>query len=176
MAIYKSEGDMDMREIKSVELGFENCEVLSVPVKFIGWLELNEVKVKNHMVKTNGIEFRETKEISKFVLVINRGFEAERGAFLTNWSIEKPLTRIISYNDVTSVKINYTDETSEDFYVKYVGTSEAYFAENVLQKSKRNSYGDVFLTIGNFEEDFFMDDLIEHTGFLKNTLMFKENE
>lgn len=128
------------------------------------------------MVKTNGTEFRETKEIGKFVLVINRGFEAEKDAFLTNWSIEKPLTRIVAYNDITSVTINYTDETLEDFYTNYVGASEAYFAENTLQKTKRNSYGDVFLTIGNFEEDFFMDDLIEHTGFLKNTLMFKENE
>lgn len=163
-----------MKDIKLVELVFENCEVLNVPIEFIGLLEINGIRTKRSMLKNRSEgKFTETTFIDNFAMAINRKLNDSKEHFETTWSTEYPLTRIDAFNDITGINIFFTDETSEEYYPTWVDDGKDEYS-NTLQKSKINSHGDLFLGIdkNTQEQPYFTDDVIEYDRFLSDVLMF----
>lgn len=163
-----------MREIKSVILGFENCEVLEIPYSFIGLMELSNIKTSMSAVKQYGNELTSRQECGTFVMALNRGLNGSKEHYLTSWSMEKPIDRIHSYKDIVSVEIVFTDETKDEFYLNWDETDDGY--TNVNQNTQMNKLGDLFIEVRSDSDVYFNEDIIDNKGFTENILQFRNQD
>lgn len=160
-----------MREIKSVEMVFENCEGLDVPYSLIGLLELKGIETTMSMVAKYGKNLKETKTCKEFAIALNRGLNGSKECYVTKWSTEKPIDRIHAYQDIVSVTLKFEDGSEDEYYLDWKEDESNPF-DNGYQKSSMNSYGDLFIEVSSNEELYFKDGVVDDKGFIKSILGF----
>lgn len=148
--------------IKEIELVFENCEVITIPGKYIGRFYVGNIRKSLSRIAVNSTRMYETAK--KIVIEIHKDAETQNRPFGTE-DDDSTFDRILKWNDITSIEITledaYNKENKEEHYVFYtdwIGDSEY---ENEGQKSKRSELGHLYIVItkknkkeGHFDKIF----------------------
>lgn len=144
--------------IKEIELIFENCEVITIPGKYIGRFYVGNIRKSLSRIAVNSTRMYETAK--KIVIEIHKDAETQNRPFGTEGD-DSTFDRILKWNDITSIEITledaYNKENKEEHYVFYtdwIGDSEY---ENEGQKSKRSELGHLYIVITkkNKKEGYF---------------------
>lgn len=117
--------------IKSVGIGFENCEYVELPASNIVSFSVSGVTSTYVFDKGNSFAKRELKNCTGFLLEAT----SDTKVFTTMGNELKD--RLLKYGDITSLSLAYTDGSSETFYVVWSDESEG--DENTNQRA--HSYG-----------------------------------
>ena len=168
-----------MNGISKIELGLENCEVITIDGKYIGAFDVSNIQTHirrmgcNYIGKYNSCESFAI-EIHRSGNTVNKPFGIEDVGH--NESI---FDRLLKYRDITSVTVYYDKKNDKyedidtgekaDFYVPYEDEVEgALGSPNVNQKCYINSFGDLYILISKNEtlEDYFDMDEIEDEDML----------
>ena len=118
------------RSVKKVRLVFENCQVLDIPLMFVGrfWLEgITQMIGRTHA----GAPDLWTKA-NEFAIEISREFDQEK------------LELISETSGITWVEITFENGMKLDISLPWQGEE---FCENEYQKSKFNKHGDLFVIV-----------------------------
>lgn len=150
---------LNMKDIKSVEFIFENCEAFNVEAKCFGVLEISDIQTKIGRIAVNSI--------SKFTcanyVAMEIFSEADGKYDFYGEEMKSKLERIQKYQDITSICFTYDDETKETYYVNYKDETEgALGAPNVYQKTYLSTLGNLYLVISendNIADVFDMDEI-----------------
>ena len=134
--------------IKEIELVFENCEVITIPGKYIGRFYVGNICKSLSRIAVNSTRMYETAK--KIVIEIHKDAETQNRQFGTEGD-DSTFDRILKWNDITSIEITledaYNKENKEEHYVfctDWIGDSEY---ENKGQKSKRSELGHLYIVI-----------------------------
>ena len=152
-----------MQNVKSIELVFENCEYVTIPSEFIGTLELDGIRQHISRVASNCIS--KMTAIKNVAIEIFKNADGEHSPFGMESEKTTIFGRITSCDDITSIIVNYDDESSETLYVDYEEEYEGVLgAENKLQTTKTNKFGDVYIVISKQHsfEDYFDEEEINN--------------
>lgn len=130
-----------MKDIKSIELGFENCDGMVIPVEFLKDIVLKDIK--KHIRRTAINAVWEYEKAEYFKVEIKKEFD---GDFNESYLGDNSSTRFqrIAYGDVALVRINFDEKDYKDIYVKWEGES-AY--QNESQSTSTNNNGDLVVII-----------------------------
>lgn len=146
-----------MNGISKIEIGLENCEVITINGKYIGGFNVSNIHTDISRLGCNYIGKMQCCdsfmiEIFRDANVINKpfGYEDENGTYI--------FQRIEQYNDIVNVKIyydekdnNYKDiETGEldNVYVPYEEENEGWLGSpNKYQSTYINKFGDLYIVI-----------------------------
>jgi hypothetical protein len=126
--------DFDVKNIRSIELAFENCEYVILPVYTIGICYAGEVHSEISRIASNA--------------VISSDFVDE--VALEIFPEAEDLTifeRILAFDDVTNLVIEYNDGTSQELSVLYDSDTDALGAPNNNQHSYKSSLNVLYLLI-----------------------------
>lgn len=168
-----------MNGISRIEIGLENCEVITIDGKYIGAFYVENIKTTISRMGCNYIG--KYQSCDSFVIEINRGADCVNKPFGIDDEDSKMsiFKRLLTFRDITSIRIFYdkknekyedveTGETDE-FYVPYEEECEGQLGSpNVYQSCYINSYGDLYIVISKDDkiEDFFDIEEIEDEEFL----------
>lgn len=143
-------------EIKQLKLIFENCETITIDRKYIGALDIDNIKKSISRNACNSIS--SNLSCDSFVISINRKLPIEK---LSSWTIgdvleeRNPLIRIQQYNDITGIEVIYENDTSEYIFIQWGGDSDY---SNEYQKVYVNDFEDVFIVIDKDNDlDYYFD-------------------
>lgn len=158
-----------MNGISRIELGLENCEVITIDGKYIGSFDASNIHTDISRMGCNYIGKSQSCdsfaiEIYRDANIINRPFGIENDD-----DYIKIFERITKYNDITSVTVyydkkddNYKDvETGESdyFYVTYEEENEGQLGSpNIYQSSYINDFGDLYIVIDKDKKIFDLFD------------------
>lgn len=165
-----------MKDVKSIEFIFENCEHFSIDAKYFGALELTNFNTHIQRVASNAIT-----KMSCVGTVAMEIFSEGDGKY--SCFGDEDLTkfeRLKNWNDITALTVVYEDDSEETYYVNY---EEEYLlgSPNALQRSKTNKFGDLYIIISESKcfTDFFDDEEInnkEHMEFAKDMIFRLEEK
>lgn len=132
-----------MKEVKEIQLVLENCEVIYVPVKVIGQINIEGLSRSIYRQACNSIS--DSEECDEFVIQIHRSFDtSEHGSGFTKDDKTLPFKRISDYSDITAIVVKYEDDSEEYIFVPWNEESEY---ENTYQKNLINEWGDLYIVI-----------------------------
>jgi hypothetical protein len=140
------------KEVKQIDVVFENCEVVTFPKEYIGQFYLGELK--------EVISRRACNQIDKHLLADKLILEVrDRAALNTKTYSGNAFDRVKAYDDITHIDIIYEDGSNDYIGLDYdEGESEGILgANNINQKSRINKFGDLELLVGKdlqFEDYF----------------------
>lgn len=126
------------KSIKKVEIVFENCESLIVPIERIGKFVIDDIHKHINRVALNSVEEHETS-MTVFIEIFNR-------------KRNKKLYRISDYKDITQIYLIFDDSSEACYFVNYeepTGHENDLGAPNVNQTTYITDKGDILLTIAN---------------------------
>lgn len=162
-----------MKNLKSIEFIFENCETMIIPAERIGDIFIGDLDTHIHRIACNCIsKVTVAKEI--FIEIFNMNSE------------DKTLKRF-EISDIASIQLNYeTEGNIEDFDIYYVeydepqGQEGYVGAENINQQSYVSSLNNIYILISknNKIETYIDKDKIndkEDVEFRYNILDAKES-
>lgn len=149
-----------MKEIMSIELVLENCEVIKIEREYIGSLFIENITRSISRRAINSIRDSMSAE-EVFIQISSEANKAK--SYSTTWSDNEvsPFERLVRCSDITAVSINYQDGSDEYIYVKWGGESDY---SNVNQTSAVNERtGDLYIAISEKEtaESYFSSFLEE---------------
>lgn len=140
------------REVKSIELYLENCELFTVERKHIG--ELHIGKIERIISRTAINSISEDYVSNEFHIEIHKDANVNSTFF----------KRITSYNDITQITINYEDNTYETLFLHWTGESDQ---ENSSQSSIVSEVnGSLFIVVDEDKSlyDVFEDEISDDTN------------
>lgn len=135
-----------MKDVKSVDFVFENCEVISFKSGYLYEFSLDDIKESIHRIGINMISHVKSSDCCMIILSKNANV-GYKPFGVEDWDEEKIFDRICSHHDITYFTVNYTDGTSENIYIKYKEESESLGAPNVNMDTCINDDGHLFITI-----------------------------
>ncbi|MCM3109886.1 hypothetical protein [Lederbergia lenta] len=149
-------------ELKQVNLILENCEVLEIDRKYIGYFHIGNIKTSINRNACNSI----SKDIvcEDFTIEINRSFKDEELMQYTFGDLSEkrnPIERLLRYPDITALEIVYQDDSKEYIYVDWqVEDGDT----NKNQKNLINNFGDLYIVISENKgiEDFYNNEEINN--------------
>jgi hypothetical protein len=103
-----------MKEVKSVDLVLENCEVIRIPKECIGHLHVSNISRNISRFALNRVTASQCCD----ELFIEISLESNKSSsFVSTWSgnDELPFSRITRRSDITGIDINYEDESNWRF-------------------------------------------------------------
>ena len=155
-----------MRRIDHFELIFENCESFEVSVNSVGVFHIDDIGTKIDRIAVNSIS--EMTIAGEIAIEFFKKADEEYNPFGFEDKSYSKLKRIRTYNDISSIKIFFTDGTDSYIYPVYNEKSDN---SNDYQKTLVSNLGNVYVVISKDKniEDFF--DLREI-----NSKSIKENE
>jgi len=135
---------MDVDNIKSVELAFENGEAISIERKYIGWFYLGKFEriIRGFLYKS----LRDSTFVDEVHIEINAEANANR-VDTRNSEEQYPFERLNQWKDIARITLEYYDGTEESFPVNYDESKGE--GRNAHQKNKTNSFGDLYIVIGD---------------------------
>lgn len=133
--------------VKYIDIVFENCEYVRIPISFVGVFYIGRVSTKIKRTASNAIEKR---EIAKKVFI---EIFAEVDDEILNSCKEGNITmsiinRIVSYSDITQIEVYYEDGSEEQYLVPYKVKDDMNYAPNVYQKNYISKLGHLYVAIG----------------------------
>lgn len=123
---------MNYKELKSIDIVFENCEVCNVPAKCIQWFYISEFRRSMVFQSPNDVFEHEIADFIKLHL-INLDQISE-----SNFGYEF-VSRMNAYNDITHLDFNYEDGTNYYLGVAWGGDSD-YINEYQYVKIDKDKY------------------------------------
>lgn len=152
-----------MRQIESIDIIFENCEVASFKTEHIGAFSLSNITRSIKRIAANSIaEVLECDGL--FVQILSRANTLD--AYVTKDIFKQttpPFQRINAFKDITAVDVQYRNGTNDYVLVDWSDEGVDYY--NEYQTSKINPYtGDLFLVISKKEtvDSYFSKELVEN--------------
>jgi hypothetical protein len=162
---------LDMKDIKSIEFIFENCECFTIDAKYFGVFEMSDIQTKIGRIAVNSIaKFTCANHVAMEIFS-----EADDKYNFYNEEMASKLERIRKHSDITSICLTYDDETEEIYYVNYKDETEGELGTpNVYQKTYLSKSGNLYLVISennNIEDVFDMTELNDKTTMNLNKKM-----
>lgn len=162
-----------MDNVKSITIGFENCETITIPRKHIGVIFIQDIKTEIVRVACNAI----SKVVSANTVAIEIFSEGnvEYLPFGVSPS-EMVFERINECHDITSIDVTYMDGSKETYWTDYEsGDEEGLGAPNIYEKTKISDLGNLYVVISKDKDikDFFSDEDIndsDNMQFIKDML------
>lgn len=149
---FTAKAGMTIKEIKSIELVLENCEVIVVEKESIGTMNLTNIHRSIRRVATNSVsDLLQAEEV--FIQISSKVNHVS--SYSLSLGSGTPFERLMQYGDITAVLINYEDGSEEYIFVDW---SEGCEYNNLYQSSAVNEQtGDLYLVISPKEtvESFF---------------------
>lgn len=139
-----------MKNIKSIELVFENCEGVIIPIECFEEFYIEDLdKLKNE----------DTIKSLRFKIKDNGDIE-----YTTSWSnnIISPLQRISRDNDITNIYIKYEDETEIQLFPNWYDNGYCGSQYNEIQTSELISYNELELIINPNVKTYSLKDVLEY--------------
>ena len=146
-----------MRDIKSIELVFENCESVTFERNVIGTVNIEDIKRVFRRIACNSISSYTTAET--VAIEIFADGNAEYDPFKVD-DKERVFDRIARWIDITYIVIGYENGDAEELYVDYDSgeKDDMLGAPNVNQKTYLSDLGNLYIIISakdvNFEDQF----------------------
>lgn len=134
-----------MKDIQSIELCFENCDVMVIPVEFLTDIVLKDIR--KHIRRTAVNAVWEYEEAEYFKIEVKKEFDGDfKESYFESHFEDNSINRFqrISYNDVVLVRINFDEKDYKDIYVKWGGESNY---QNERQSTSINDNGDLVTII-----------------------------
>lgn len=126
------------KDVKKIEIVFENCETLVIPIERIGQFILDDIHQHISRIALNSVQKHEVAD-TIFIEIFNR-------------KRNKKLYRISDYKDITQIYITYDDSSEECYFTDYrepEGHEDDLGAPNINQTTYITDKGDILLTIAN---------------------------
>lgn len=144
-----------MFSIKHIDLVLENCDVIHIDGKHIGFFILDNIKKTAGIMGCNSFGVRETAEEIFLEISPDANKEYHPLGISSEWTM--PFERLSRYNDITSIDIITDDETLR-YYTNWTGDSDY---ENEAQTSIIGKNGCFYLAITERKtaQEYFADDL-----------------
>ena len=155
-----------MKDIKSVDFVFENCEVINIKGGYLYEFSLDDIKESIHRIGINMLSC--IKSSACCMIIISKNANVGYKPFdVEDWDEVKLFDRICEHHDITYFTLNYTDGTSENIYIKYKEESDSLGAPNVNMDTYINDDGHLFITIceGKYVNDLFATDDLAKGAF-----------
>lgn len=131
-----------MKDIKKVEIVFENCEEVTIERKYIEKLNALDIEICEDYNVCNSFEI----EINKDILdntddkgLCNRYFE--------NCEDKVSIGERLQQNDITQIHICYEDDSKEWFYVNWEDSDSIFGIENINQESDITQNDNLYIVI-----------------------------
>ena len=128
--------------IKEAKIGFENCEVIKLPIEAFENLLIQDISQEIYRCACNAVG-KFTKGEIYFCLF--KSADREHRVFEDCNDVTTVFKRIDNGCDITDIELIYEDGTTEDIYAKWDGESEY---SNINQHSKITDRGDLKVYIG----------------------------
>ena len=151
-----------MKDVKSIEFVFENCDNFEIEAKHFASFQLEEIKSSVFRVACNAISKFQTAYSVVMEIFSDANVDySEFGQFEN----KKKFDRILAFDDITYINLKYSDDTEESFFVDYNGEET-----NENQKSYLSSLGHLYIVIENGKDiwDFFDKEEIENKDHMDN--------
>ena len=148
-----------MKDIKSIEFVFENCEVFSIDACFFSDFSIENTEVRVNRIACNSISRYTVANTIAFCLFK----EANRTYHI--FDIEDEKTTYfdrLKVGDITCINLTYEDDETESFYIDYKEENDALGAPNLNQKVYESDLGDLYIVISeknNIEDVFDMNEI-----------------
>ena len=138
-------------QIKKIELVLENCEVVVVDAKYIGFLLIDAV---SHEITNFGInDIGEINRCGKFYIELHKDLDKYGVAESYLAHIDEPqpniFDRLTYFNDITQVEIHYDNGEVKNYYVDYWGDET-----NAYQQSHISAAGHLYIKVNSQNHSF----------------------
>ena len=156
------------RCVEKIELVFENCESLVLPIKRIGKFIIDDIHKGINRSTVNSINEWDTAD-TVFMQIFNR-------------NRTKKLYRICNFQDITAIYLTFDDNDEKCYYVDYDEPEELegqIGAPNENQSTYITDKGDILLTIakGKTWNDFMsLDEKLDKKDVYYNLLNVDESD
>lgn len=131
-----------MKDIKSLDIVFENCECISIETKYLYGFSLSGIDVSISRIALNCIH--KMNSVKHTEIVICRDADKEYKPFGVDEYKTTVFDRISTDKDITSLYLRYQDGTEECYYPKWGGDSDYI---NTYQHSCITPKGNLVLVI-----------------------------
>lgn len=136
--------------VKDIELTFENIDYVVIPNRYFSIFSLQKVETSVSRVAVNAI--LRYQEAGFVTIKLNKEANSEFENFYTNIDLahykgDTLFERIINYNDITSIKLLYEDDSSEEFAVAWEDEKDNE-CRNKLQIATLDKDGNLCIRIG----------------------------
>ena len=135
-----------MKNVKSVNLILENCEVINIEAKYFGQLLLEKIRTKVYRVAMNSISRMQV--VNRVAIELFSEANVPYDSFGEE-SKETIFDRLTNYNDIAQIELIYDDEgkDTELFIVNWIDDDQC-GCTNKLQKSYTSKPGNLYILIG----------------------------
>ncbi len=135
-----------MKNVKSVNLILENCEVINIEPQYLGQLFLDKIRTKVYRIAMNSISRMQV--VNRVAIEIFSEANVPYDSFGEE-SKETIFERLTNYNDITQIELIYDDDCrdTELFIVNWEDDDKC-GCTNKLQKSYISKPGNLYITIG----------------------------
>ncbi len=150
--------------VKFIDIVFENCEYVRIPFSFLGVFYIGRISTKVERTASNAIE--KHKIAKKVFIEIFAEVDDETLNSCKEGNITMSIiNRIVSYSDITQIKVYYEDGSEEQYLVPYKVKDSMNYGPNVYQKNYISKLGHLYLAIGKKAklESFLSDEDINGT-------------
>lgn len=117
-----------MKKLKNIHIGFENCEVIEIPVASIDHLSLSNIADSIQFINHQKYYCERKIANSINISIYKNGIFND----VTDWSKENKIERLSKFNDIVCIDLNYEDGETKQYYVPW-GEGEY---NNEYQKSE----------------------------------------
>ena len=158
-----------MKELKLLEIGFENCETVTITKNMIGKFNLEDIRPVIRRMAANSInKYWAAGELQMEL------FQCENQKYKPFGQLEERdmLERITEYKDIVSIDILYEDGTVESYLIDYdEGENEGCLgAENINEDLYVSDLGNVYICISRHKKkvsDYFDLDEINNAEVIE---------
>ena len=164
-----------MKDVKSIEFIFENCECFSIDAKYFGELYLTDFRTSIHRVSSNAI--LKMNLVDTVVMEIFSEGNGKYNPLGDEDEVNNFFDRLQTYDDITSISVTYDDDTVEEYYVDYKEAVEDQLGSpNIYQHTYMNNSGDLYIVISKDKDIFdFLDEEVindnEYMNFAKDMIL-----
>lgn len=145
-----------MKEVKSVELILENCEVIEIKREHIGVFHVLDIKKSISRDAINSInDYLEAEEI--FIQISSKANNPSSYVEDLHDGEITPFDRLMRYADITALNIKYQDDSEEYIFVKWGGDSD--YTNEYQSVATNEKTGDLYIVISEKEnvESYFKE-------------------
>lgn len=133
-----------MKTIIEVELVFENCESMSVPIDLIEYIYIEKI---GSSVKGSGSAIFEYDYSNDFKICLHKDFEdifSEKFYYGPAHMVNQTRFKRLQMGDIVLVKVTYHDLTYKNIYLKWNEGNECF---NLNQKSYLDEYKNLIIEV-----------------------------
>lgn len=156
-----------MKDVKSIEFGFENLEHFIIDAKYFGALELSNINTCIKRIACNSIsKFECVDDVA--MMIFSEG-DDEYSVFKDDSDMTK-FKRLNEWRDIAAITMIYDDDSREEYYVNWEDENAGELgSDNILQCNYTNKFGDLYIIISKKKSfsDFFDDEEMEDEDFIE---------